>query len=247
MSIITKKIFAGVLTTLTLAFSLGCGSSTNNDQGASFLAFGWSNLVDKSPNVSGLEVALAPDSPVLATANGLPLDGSRLSVGMALENRLSTQFIRVVRIDCSYDLQGASISIPDDSLNVSAVLAPTSETGTTESGANTTLGTESGNVAYIAFPVVSTDIISYLNVNRNSLPELPFRMTAVCKAVGITQAGDTIETNELVLPIYFFDGSECCTGATGETPGTSGGFQVGTSNGGGITFEDGSSSATAAP
>ncbi len=246
MSISTKKIFASVLTSLTLAFAAGCGGASSNNQGTSFLAFGWStldDLADPNPDLISIQVPLATDATALTDANGLALDGAAYYVGMALQNRLTTQFIRVVRIDCNYDIQGSTLSVPSDSLNVSAIIAPTEDPDATE-GANSALVEESGNFNYVGFPIVSTDILSYLNVNRNSLPELPFRMSATCHAVGVTQAGDTLETNEITLPVYFHDPAECCTGATGENPGTSGGFQTGAENGGGVTFDDGTTTST---
>lgn len=241
MSKSVRKSLTSVLASAALLFSLGCGSTTNNDQGTSFLAFGWSDLSDTppTPNVSGVSVALATDAPQLTTASGLALEGSMFTVGIALQNRLTTQFIRLDRIDCAYNIEGSDISIPNESVNVSAVLGPTAEDGTTTSSANNGLVTEFGNSVYTGFPVLTTDIISYLNVNKNSLPQLPFRMIARCHAIGVTQAGDVLTTNDLYFPVYFFDTAECCTGATGETPGTSGGFQGGAANGGDITFEDG--------
>lgn len=246
MSISTKKIFASVLTSLTLALAAGCGGASSNNQGTSFLAFGWSdlaNIASPSPNLAALQVPLATDTAILET-NGLGLEGSAYFVAMALQNRLTTQFIRVARVDCSYDIQGTGLFVPDESINVSAIIAPT-EDAEAEEGANSTLVEESGNFKYVGFPIITTDILSYLNVNRNSLPELPFRITATCHAVGVTQAGDTLETNDITLPIFFHDPAECCTGATGETPGTSGGFQTGAENGGGVNFDDGTN--TAAP
>lgn len=71
-------------------------------------------------------------------------------------------------------------------------------------------------------------------------------MTAICHAVGQTQSGDVMETNDLFLPIVLVDQAECCTGAASEVVGVDGGFQIGSGNGGGVTFDDGTNSTTVA-
>lgn len=229
-----------------LAGFIGCGgSSTNNDQGTSFLAFGYFAISDGSIGLSGVTITLAGDignyyffdeegNLVVSGA----VDGGSFSPFIGLQNRLSTQFIRVVRIDCSYDVPGANplLSIPDDSYNSAFVITSSGDTATNPGGPTVpgNGGSEgTGGVGYLGFQMISTDILSYLNVNRNLLPKLPFRMNVSCQAVGVTQAGDTIVTNPLVFPITFADAAECCTGAPG--------FQGGTGNGGGITFDDGTS------
>ena len=58
----------------------------------------------------------------------------------------------------------------------------------------------------------------FLNNNQNSLPEIPFEMAATCFAVGITQAGDVLESNTLNLPIVFLEETTFGTGTSGTTP-----------------------------
>ena len=208
----------------------GCGSTTNNDQGTSFLATGFFGDVGGETGLSGLRVLLVSDIPAISGALGiidldqeddifvLPADGADVYIFMGLQNRLATQFMRVVRIDCSYDIPGASISIPDDSYNSSFVI---SAAGTGTNGSNI----QNGNViepaeGYVSFTVLSTDLMSYLNVNRASLPALPFRMTATCRAVGVSQSGDVFETNDLYFPITMVEEAETPTSSVGQIGST---------------------------
>jgi hypothetical protein len=200
-------VLAGIVAVCS-AWMMGCGGATNNDQGTSFLATGWYANVDGSTGLSGANVLLVSD---LAATSGvlgliddseedeiflLPADGTQFRVFMGLQNRLSNQFIRVVRFDCGYHIPGASISIPDDHYNTSFVI-PAAGGGDNVVDGNVVEPAE----AFVGVDLLSTDLFSYLNVNRASLPALPFRMTATCVAVGITQAGDVFESNELVFPM----------------------------------------------
>ncbi len=243
----TKALLAtGVLATAML---VGCGGgTTNNDQGTSFLALGYFDDAEGEVGRSGVSALLAPDAAVLVSEGGFQADGNAVGVFIGLQNRLANQFIRVERIECSYSVPGANpgFVIPSDSHNTAAIIsASPSADDRDEENNPIPLGTEgenSGSRLFYGFPIVSLDVISYLNVNRNSLPELPFRLNASCHAVGVTQAGDVLLTNEVLFQISFLDQAECCTGSSGETIGDDGGFQGGAGNGGGITFDDGSTS-----
>ncbi|MBP9837161.1 MAG: hypothetical protein KBC84_00455 [Proteobacteria bacterium] len=232
---------------------ISCGTAaSNNDQGTSFLAFGWFTQTGTTatPN-TGQNVGVNSDFSTITDGNGQLLDGKQVLVSMGLQNRLTSQFVTLKRIDCSYSLEGTNgtITLPNDSSNVSSVLAPAANPTTGEPvlpGAE--IGTGSANFtseSIVEFPIISTDQFSYLNVYTNSLPALPFRITATCHGVGVTQAGDTITTNDLNYPVILHDTAECCTGNDGENPagGTSGGFQGGAATGGGIDFSDGTNSA----
>lgn len=240
MSIKRKIRLMTLVSALLAGANFGCGGgdvlgggATNNDQGTSFLAFGYFGDTTGSVGVTGLQTFLAADNNVTAgfqgTVNGIAVDGRRSIVFMGLQNRLATQYIRVTRIDCDYTVPGAdpSLSIPSDSFNTGAVI---SAAGTTNAAGGPTAG--QAPRAFLGFNVISTDIYSFLNVNRNSLPELPFRMLMECRAVGVTQAGDVFVSNPLAFNTTFFDSAECCTGATLETPGNLGGFEIAPGTGG---------------
>ena len=235
-----------LVSALIAGANFGCGSgsplgggSTNNDQGTSFLAYGYFSDVAGATGVSGLYTFLAPDnnsvvptpagSVIGGTLQTYPYDGRFTTLFMGLQNRLSSQYIRVTRIDCDYFVPGSdpSLVIPSDSFNTGTVIAASGIPETPIPG-----GPQAGvgSKGVVGFNLISTDVYSFLNVNRNRLPELPFRMIAECKAIGIGQAGDVIVTNPLATTVTMLDAQECCTGGTITTP--LGGFQTGTGSGG---------------
>jgi hypothetical protein len=181
-----------------------------------------------APNDSDEFVPVAFANALLFADNGqapvsggtVLVDGQQLTLWLGIENRLSKQFIRVTRVDCSYDVQGSNLSIPSDATPKGFVLGATD---TTDDGFADDTAVRP-QVGFLGLPLVSTDVFSYLNVNRNSLPPLPFRMTATCSATGISQAGDVFTTNPVSITIVFFEEAECCTGDSG--------FQNGTGTGG---------------
>ena len=233
LSNIVKVSLVGLVGILAVS----CGSSTNNDQGTSFLAFGYYADAAGSTGSSGTVAPLYTDVPV---GN---IDGLQTQTFMGLQNRLTRQFIRVVRFDCDYSVSGSFINIPSESFATSTVIGPTvaTTTGGTTGGATggTTGGTTGGAAGggavasrqYIGFQILSPDIYSFINNNKASFPELPFRMTAICSATGITQSGDVLTTNPLNYFIQFVENSECCTDGNGNGRPD---FQVGTGTGGNL-------------
>ncbi len=238
-----------LLTTGSLALgillSLGCGGgATNNDQGTSFLATGY--FKRNSPT----DATLAPSTGDVALLNSdvavSNIDGLFTTAYIELQNRLSRQFIRTVRIDCKYEIPGSNIDVPDDSFQVSQVLGPAQAAApgvatptapaAPGAGGGAAGGGAAGGVGALAssnrleFLVVSPDLYSFLNSFRASLPVAPFRMIATCSATGVSQAGDVFTTNSLNYLIQFVENAECCTG-TGTTPG----FQNGPGTGGDLT------------
>ncbi|MCC6932784.1 MAG: hypothetical protein IT292_05980 [Deltaproteobacteria bacterium] len=240
MSIFRKLGLTGIVLTLALVGIISCGGGTNNDQGASFTALGFVTVDEEGkiqPDVfdGGRSILVNRDTD-MAYSNIY----QRGIAWMAVQNNLCKQFVRLVRFDCDYNVQGTELSftVPSDSTNTGFIVGAaggcssdilndgSSSSSSSEEGVSN-IG--QGNIAYVPFDLVSQDVLSYLMVNQNSLPELPFRMTAICRAVGITQAGDSIVSNDLYYPVEFIENAECCTG-TGVDGG--GGFQTGTGTGG---------------
>lgn len=256
MFTLLRKFSICLLAFALVVGAIACGGASNNDQGTSFLSLGYYNLdeSDKIVGVAFVNANISSDRATLADANTAS-DGRMVSVMLGMENRLRKQFLRVIRIDCSYDVQGADagLSIPDDSVSIGFVLGATENDSQPLDG-NQAIVDEAGSVSqntditrpqivYYAFPVVSTDIFAFLNNNINRLPQLPFTMTATCYGVGITEAGDVLETNPVSLPVIFSDQAECCTG-TGTDGG--GGFQNGVGTGGEFNSFDNSNVLTGA-
>ncbi len=245
---IFRRTFKYSLSVLILASGfISCGGTgSTNDQGTSFLALGFFTLVDDEV-VPSTQVITNPytDRSTITSDNGIPSDGTATFRLIGVENRLSTQFLRVTRVDCSHDVQGSSLVVPDESVTKSFVLGPAEFDDANPANNGVPVGTEPNptlveedatplrpQVLFFNVPVVSTDISSFLNVNQNSLPELPFTMTTTCTVTGISQAGTTFTTNPVSISVLFVDAAECCTG-TGLNGG--GSFQEGTSVGGTLT------------
>jgi hypothetical protein len=242
MSIISKIATLGVLVLTVLVGATSCGSgASNNDQGASFSAIGFfgedeQGKVDPEIGEVGQFVPINFDTSLQYQFAGIDVHTALTYIGV--QNRLLDQFIRVHRVDCSYDIQGSSLRVPDDSFPISLFLAPGADVDPITGEAPERDETAPiVSIQYAQFEIVSPDILDFLNANVASLPALPFRMTAVCSATGVTQGGDTLTTNSLNYMIQFVEFSECCTG----TPG----FQTGEGTGGTITFAGGGQAAGA--
>ena len=233
MSNLSRVSFVGLFVLALVAGVTACGGGTNNDQGTSFTALGYFMGGDEEDGDVGTIVYVNEDVPL----NGsiplfVPVDKNPDEDGLqggylGVENHLKSQYIRVTRIDCDYDLQGAdpSLSLPSDSFNVTSVVAAAGGDDDQGSGIETT----GESKAFIQFFMVSPDVLSYLAVNQNLLPELPYRMTAMCRAVGVTQAGDLIVTNDAPYTILFAEMPEGLQ--------IVGGFDTGPGTGGDVSSE----------
>ncbi len=237
------SILKYVLGTLIVLGTLSCGGATNNDQGTSFLALGF--FIDGSgegEGDAGTIVYLNEDTAFRLPTQPIPLfvpvdkdpEEEGLQGGfIGLENRLTSQFIRTVGAECSYEVPGAdpSLIIPNDTWYFTTVLDPAPAAGEDE-------GDEATNQAFVQILIASPSMISFLSVNQNSLPELPFNALVTCVVTGVTQAGDTLETNPVHYQIVFAELPECCSGLDIAGPG----FQSGPGTGGSFnSFGDSSS------
>jgi hypothetical protein len=200
MSIFSKILMSCLVATIAIG-TLGCGSSTNNDQGTSFLNLGY--FADST----GSEGSLGQIVPLSSATSSFGGHGSDVRTFIGLVNLLSNQFIRVTRIDCNYDIAGADagFSVPSDSMGISMILAASGTPPDFTPGGG---GSVDGSPEYGEFQVVSSDILAYINANRNYLPQLPFRMIATCSATGVTQAGDILTSNAENYFIQFIEEDE---------------------------------------
>lgn len=204
---------------------------TNNDQGRSFLASGFYTSSSGVTSQIGAIVPMFQDQSAITTVGGQDADGLEVRTFMGLSNLLSKQFIRVTLIECSYQIPGSTLVIPEDSTTVTRILNSTG-TGT---AASTGLPTTSN----VEFPIVSTGISAFINVNQSSLPALPFRMNAFCNAVGVSEAGNVFRTNTVGFEVTYVDLTEGVAGitpvvgtGTGGTPDTFTTEQAATANAG---------------
>lgn len=167
---------------------LGCGSTSNNDQGVSFLNTGFFAVDEDNKcgelGVTGLSFALGSASTSLTTCVGI-------------QNNLSGQFIQSNRATISYFIPGAAVQPPTVVVPLSRVLGPGS------TGANTTLpdGVKNPSSAIAPITLITTDIWNYLVLNERSLPNFPYTMLATVTVSGITSAGDILDTNSTDIGI----------------------------------------------
>ena len=241
MSIFRKLGLASVLLTLVVAGIVSCGGGTNNDQGTSFSADGFKTEAG-SAVTEALTVAVNTDVP---GTDGLAYQSGRIC--MTISNHLCAQSIRINRIDCDYSIQGADAGfrVPSSALNSSYILSATggcSFDSTGSSSSSSATSTASGTTTIDrCFDILPADQLSYLMVNQSQLPAFPYVIDTICRAVGVTQSGDVLVTNDLYFEIKAVDRAECCTG-TGVISGD-GGYQTDTGTGG-SQLDNGSSSSS---
>lgn len=181
-----------------------CGSSTSNDQGVTFNLMGF--FADFPDSSEGCTLPAGDLGQVMPLAN-VGEDGSLAQQGVltiaGFQNALSGQFIRIDQASISYDIPGASQNPPSTSFPQSFLINPSA--GNEEGGGSSLPPSYTGNgvsCAYASFFVVPADIQTWINFNRDSLPEAPFSMTAYVQFSGITSAGDRIDTNIATYRIY---------------------------------------------
>lgn len=207
-----------IIISLMGAGLIACGSGNNNDQGTSFLAFGFFQFEDGDTSgdpipIGGVIAELASDTSAVNSQVEIPLIG--------LENRLETQFIRVARIDCDYDVPGADagFQVPSAEFAQGVVIGAQPGTEVTDFDGDALLPSADdnvrGQVVFTRVNLVSASTFAFLNANRRSLPQLPFTMVATCRAVGITQAGDVLTTNDLGISVLFEEAADIPVPFTG--------------------------------
>ncbi len=213
-----KKVLVSFVALVIGVSVAACGNNSNNDQGTSFLALGYFTLIDDEV-VPTTQVSFSLESDIPLGAG----TGSEANVLIGLENRLATQFIRIERYDCSYDVPGAQpgFTVPDFTERASFVIGAAGVGGDGEEGDARFPSDDEAvrpQVLFSNIAILSTDTVQFLNVNRNSIPPLPFTMTATCRAVGITQAGDVLTTNPVSIPVLLVRSSFLNPPAGGGAP-----------------------------
>ena len=182
---------AGVLV-VAAAWWSGCGKS--NDQGISFRAVGF--FADPEGTVGDAGRCASLEEPFLpADADN---DGQRDGGFLQLQNNL-VQGLQVERVDITYRISGGSLALPTDSFPVSRRLGPSSgqepnnpPTGTTQ------------------ILLVSPQVMELLRNSPNQLPPTPFTLIVNARAVGISDAGDTFETNRVAYTVLLGDDENGC-------------------------------------
>jgi hypothetical protein len=187
-------VFVGALCGMLLS---GCGSS-NNDQGVSFSNIGFFAAASTGGCGSGGTPLTSLNVPI-SSVNETPAGGGgEVRAVISLQNNLQGQTVRPDRVFFEYEVSGASDQPPGTAVALSGLLGPGSTGGTTLPGG-------AGTASCLSFdlPIVTSDVTTFINLNRQSFPELPFTMQVTAVASGVTSAGDRIEANQQSIFIQF--------------------------------------------
>lgn len=184
-----------VLLSVASMAMLGCGSATNNDQGVSFTMLGYSVAATASatpgaggttsgcstnPNLSGGVFALGSQTETSGATQ-------QVLAGVVVRNNLTAQFIRTQSIQFEYIIPGSQIQPPTTAVPYGGVVAQAA------AGANGAAGAPGLLCATVT--VVPPQIISWMSLNRASIPEPPFMLIARGQVTGTSSAGDVFTTN----------------------------------------------------
>lgn len=228
---VAKRLTVAVASLLTF---IGCGSSgTSNDQGVSFTLYSLFEDGECDTGLAGAIVPLSVDPEQLGSGGGVV-------AYLGLQNNLA-QGLRTRRAFLKYYVEGATVQPPDTSQALGVFMGPGTETpnsslpegfgGGTGAGGSAALG----NIACAGIELVPPEILSYLNLNRNTLPEPPYKMRVEIAVSGIGTAGDEYTSNPLDTHIEVVQ-DNIITPANGETSST------GTTSSAGAVTDDGTGS-----
>ena len=178
---------------------VGCGSGGgSNDQGVSFRALGvFQEQEQVAPSVdtfnvedpqgdSGRIISLSNTSVIPNDING---DGDLDGGFIGMRNLLDGESINVQGIHVSIFIPGALLNNPvaTDFVPLAVALGP----------AKVAEGEKLANTFYSQTIFVSADIMAFLNQNRTLLPATPFNMNIAMRITGVSDSGDTFDSNEI--------------------------------------------------
>jgi hypothetical protein len=195
----------------------GCGDG-GNDNGISFRAVG---VFQGEFNQGQCEVPVADDA-IADQSIELPLDSALLDGGFPtniffcrgfiwLENNLTEQAIVVDRFDFEYEIPGARIGIPPHSsptgIRINANNLDPDGNPETPPPPNP-FGPPNVYIGQPDAQIVPASLVLFLRQNRQVLPQLPYPMIIRIKALGRTDAGEHLTSNEIRYTIQFTPGIE---------------------------------------
>ena len=182
-----------------------CGTQTtgSNDQGIVFQAVGIvrgpeqiteqqiqcteptteNAIADTSHN---LDITFAREYPDRGDPFGNPCGGY-----IGLLNHLATLAINVTEIVITYEIPGAGIPLPSNSVATGQRINPSTSDDDASSGQT--------NLLYIqlAGQIVPSSMIVFLNQNVNRLPQTPYTMNVFFVAKGQSENGTRYESNQI--------------------------------------------------
>ena len=175
---------AVVALSITTLVMIGCGTASNNDQGVSFTMLGYSVAASASgtpssgsatgcstaPNLAGGTFAISTSTESAGSTN-------QVLAGVVVQNNLTTQFLRTQSLSLEYIIPGANIQPPSTAVPYGGVVA------------------KGGGLQCGVVTLVPPQILAWLNLNRSSLPELPFLLIVRGTVTGSAVGGDVLTSN----------------------------------------------------
>ncbi|MEZ4754371.1 MAG: hypothetical protein R3A13_08705 [Bdellovibrionota bacterium] len=216
-----KRISKLVLNLLAIsciaATTISCGSAGNNDQGVAFTLFGF---FGSSPtDACGETPAMISNGELLLFSDSETITPARQFLG--LQNNLSGQFIRTQRAFINYEIPGASIQPPNTNVPISRIIEPFVDpagTGGFDSSLPDSFASEETgcNRTFVGTNVYTPEILTWISLNRSSLPEAPFTVIATVTVSGVSSSGALLDSNNLEFAVTALD-SVVITEGTGGT------------------------------
>lgn len=185
------KIFRNVLAVIaSAALLVGCGGGGGNDNGGSVTAIG---TFKKAPDdLNGTDLP-AGDAGQVVALNSTPL----VTTYVGVVNNMTSQTWRGQRVELSFDIPGAQQNPPDNIDGFNPVLGPVVAEGATAAVIPTR--------NFVQIFAIPQSTMQWIVSNQSLLPPLPFTVYVSIRAVGVTQAGNSLRTNVLGYPVYFVD------------------------------------------
>ncbi len=203
-----RNLLAGLAVGLAV---VGCGSATNNDQGASFTLLGYfaalpsSGATDLPVQLTGLSILLSDSDQNETPPSGNNLGSGTVLAVVGIQSNLVAQAIRTDQVFFEYNIPGASAQPPTTNYALSMTLGPATSATTAPSSSLPGGFTGLSNRAFAQVPVIPAEIRQWMSLNRNSLPERPFVMTVRTVVTGVGTAGDRWDTNAADLFVQVND------------------------------------------
>ena len=207
--IISIALFIGLV-------GVGCGDNGSNDQGVSFRAVGLyigdaseskctAPTTDKAIADQGISLDLN-DPPLI---QGFPNAANVFYVCRGyiwLQNDMANQSINVERIDFEYEIPGARLSIPASSAPIGVRINPAKPDPAKDGAAenNNPFGQVNVYIGHLEGQLVPGTLVQFLRQNQPSLPQLPYVMIIHMRALGRSDSGDLLTSNEIRYTVEWF-------------------------------------------
>ena len=176
----------------------GCGSGSSNNQGVSFTLTGFFESSDD--DAAGQVGVIEPLS--FSSTEDATSDAGAIFTFVGLQNNLSQQFIRTDGVFMDYFIPGASKQPPSSATGLSTVIGPAVSSTAGGDPFQSTLPPSfagegaPGNISKAQVMIVPPDVLTWMNLNRAALPELPFLLVITVQVTGVTSSGDRLDSNE---------------------------------------------------